>query len=114
VVVSALNDRLELLMNRSPCHHWLELKLVGRSSNRSAIGARVVCQSQSRRQVSWVSSSVGYASSSDLKMHFGLGQDPTAEIEIRWPSGIKQRLANVAGDQIVRITEPERSSLSAH
>ena len=114
VVVSALNDRLELLMNRSPRHHWLELKLVGRSSNRSAIGARVVCQSQSRRQVSWVSSSVGYASSSDLKMHFGLGQDPTAEIEIRWPSGIKQRLANVAGDQIVRITEPERSSLSAH
>ena len=58
------------------------------SSNRSAIGAWGVCQSQSRRQASWVSNSVGYTSSSDLRVHFGVGQDQLAgEIEIRWPSG---------------------------
>jgi hypothetical protein len=94
-------------MNRSPRRHWLELKLVGSPSNRSAIGARVICQSESRRQVSWVSNSVGYASSSDLKVHFGLGEDQVArKIEIRWPSGAKQTLTNVAGDQILEITEP--------
>ncbi len=107
VVVSTLNDRIELLMNRSPRRHWLELKLVGRRSNRSGIGARVVCQSQSRRQISWVSNSVGYASSSDGKVHFGLGEDQTArEIEIRWPSGIQQKLTNVAADQVLETIEP--------
>jgi hypothetical protein len=111
VVVSALNDRLQLLMNRSPRRHWLQLKLIGNCSNRSGIGARVVCQSQSRRQVSWVSSSVGYASSSTVKVHFGLGDDSVArEIEIRWPSGIQQKLTNVTGDQVLEITEPRGSA----
>lgn len=111
IVVTALNERLELLMNRSPRHNWLQLKLRGTHSNRSALGARVVCQSASQRQVSWVANSVGYASASDLRVHFGLGKDRVAtEIEIRWPSGLRQRLANVPANQILQLIEPHRLS----
>jgi len=107
VVVTALNERLELLMNRSLRQHWLELKLRGRISNRSALGAHIVCQSSSRRQVSWVSNSVGYASASDLRVHFGLGEDRLANsVEIRWPSGIVQRLTSLPCDQILEVIEP--------
>ena len=107
VVVTALNERLELLMNHSLRQHWLELKLRGRISNRSALGAHIVCQSSSRRQVSWVSNSVGYASASDLRVHFGLGEDRLANsVEIRWPSGIVQRLTSLPCDQILEVIEP--------
>jgi hypothetical protein len=110
VVVTALNDRLELLMNRSPRHNWLQLKLRGTHSNRSALGARVVCHSSSQRQVSWVANSVGYASASDLRIHFGLREDRAAtEIEICWPSGLVQRLANVPANQILQVVEPQET-----
>lgn len=109
VVVTSLNDRLELLMNRSPRHHWLELKLRGSKSNRSALGARVLCQSASHRQLGGVANSVGYASASDLRVHFGLGQDTVArEVEIRWPSGMVERLPDVPCDQILEVVEPSK------
>ena len=107
VVVTALNERLELLMNRGPHRHWLKLKLRGAKSNRSAIGARVVCRSGSRRQVTWVANSVGYASTSHLLVHFGLGDDAMAdEIEIKWPSGVVQGLTGVRSNQTLEIQEP--------
>ncbi len=109
IVASALNDPLELLMNRSPRRHWLQLKLKGTRSNRSALGARVLCRSSSRRQISWVANSVGYASASDLRVHFGLGEDKMIdELEIQWPSGVVQRLTNVSADQILEVAEPEK------
>jgi hypothetical protein len=106
-VVTALNEPLELLMNRSLRQHWLELKLRGRTSNRSALGAHIVCQSPSRRQVTWVSNSVGYASASDLRVHLGLGEDRLANrVEIRWPSRIVQVLTSLPCDQILEVMEP--------
>jgi len=53
------------------------------------------------------STSTGYASSSDPRVHFGLGSSKVAkEIQVLWPSGIKQVLRDVAGDRIIEITEP--------
>jgi hypothetical protein len=104
--VTSLNGPLELWMNRSPMRHWLQLKLHGKQSNRSALGAKVILKSASRTQVKSVSNSVGYASSSDLRVHFGLDGDQTASIEIHWPSGLVQRLADVAADQKIEVTEP--------
>lgn len=106
--VSALNAPLELWWNRSPARHWLELRLTGRVSNRSAIGTEVRCTAGERLQVRTVSGSKGYASTSDLTVHFGLGDERRAEIEVRWPSGIVQRLGAVDGDQRLQITEPAR------
>jgi hypothetical protein len=107
--VTALNGPIELWWNRSPrenpARHWLQLRLTGRKSNRSAIGAEARCTAGGRRQVRTVSSSVGYASSSDLTVHFGLGEAMWAAIEIRWPSGAVQTLGEVAADQRVNIME---------
>jgi hypothetical protein len=108
--VTALNGPIELWWNRSareaPARHWLQLRLTGRRSNRSAIGAEVRCQAAGRGQVRTVSSSVGYASSSDLTVHFGLCEATRATVEIRWPSGKVQALGEVAADQRLNVTEP--------
>lgn len=51
--------------------------------------------------------SVGYASSSDGPVHFGLGPDARADfIEIHWPSGMVQTLRNVAADRVIKVKEP--------
>lgn len=104
--VTAIGERIELWSNRSPRRHWLELRLKGKQSNRSAIGAQVTCQGTSRAQSRCVTNCVGYASSSDLTVHFGLNEDRKASVEIRWPSGVVQKLGEVAADQRLEVEEP--------
>ena len=109
--VTALNAPVELWWNRSPrenpSRHWLQLRLTGRRSNRSAIGAEVRCRAGGRLQLRTVSNSIGYASASDLTVHFGLAEAARADLEIRWPSGRVQTLAGVAADQRLPLSEPE-------
>jgi hypothetical protein len=95
-------------MNQSPgSNHWLELRLQGTKSNRDAIGARIKIVTKSGAQYNHVTTSVGYASSSAGPVHFGLGQNTSADlVEIHWPSGLTQELRNVPADQILRIKEP--------
>jgi len=110
VAVTALNGPIELWWNRSPqqnpARHWLQLRLTGRKSNRSAVGAEVRCFAGGSMQVRTVSGSAGYASTSDLTVHFGLGTESRARVEIRWPSGKVQTMAEVAADQRLAVTEP--------
>jgi enediyne biosynthesis protein E4 len=106
VAVTSLEGPTELWWNRSPIQHWLQLRLTGTRSNRSAIGAAVTCRTPSGTQVRCVKSSVGYASSSDLTLHFGLGKESSSEIEIHWPSGASQKLIRVAADQRLEVKEP--------
>ena len=109
--VTSLNEPIELWMNRSPLHHWLQLRLKGTKSNASAIGAKVICHSGDRKQVALVTNSVGFASASDLRVHFGLGEAVKASIEIHWPSGIVQEMKDISANQHLQIDEP-RSPLS--
>lgn len=104
--VTAIGEPIELWWNRSPGKHWLQLRFRGKRSNRSAIGTQVTCKSASRTQTRSVTNSVGYASASDLTVHFGLGTDRSAVLEIRWPSGTLQRLSQVAADQRLEVEEP--------
>lgn len=109
LVVTRLNERAQLFRNASTkTHHWLSLRLVGRRSNRDAIGARVrVVGSTGPQQWNHVTTAVGYASSSDSTLHFGLGKAGTVKlVEIRWPSGTVQRLERVAPDRRLTIAEP--------
>ncbi len=110
--VTAIGERIELWWNRSPQKRWLQLRLEGTRSNRSAIGAQVSCKSASGTQTRCVTSSVGYASSSDLTAHFGLGADRKASVEIRWPSGAIQKLGEVDSDQRLQVEEPVPESSS--
>ena len=104
--VTALNKPIELWWNRSPERNWLQLRLHGKRSNGSAIGAQVTCKTQSRTQTRCVTNTVGYASSSDLTLHFGLDADTKASVKIRWPSGTAQDLGEVAANQRMRVEEP--------
>jgi enediyne biosynthesis protein E4 len=104
--VTALNKPIELWWNRSPERNWLQLRLRGKRSNGSAIGAQVTCKTLSRTQSRCVTNTVGYASSSDLTVHFGLDADTKASVKIRWPSGTAQDLGEVAANQRMRVQEP--------
>jgi hypothetical protein len=88
-------------------NHWLQLKLVGTTSNRSAIGAVARVTSAGGTQSQTVHSGSSYCSASDLALTFGLGKDTSASaIEIDWPSGTRQKLANVAANQHLVLKEP--------
>jgi enediyne biosynthesis protein E4 len=111
MVVSVLNGPAELLHNITENgYHWILLKLAGTKSNRMAIGAQIcITTEDGKRQWNEVTTAVGYASSSDPRVHFGLGKnEKIKEIEIRWPSGIKQILKDVAVDRIMTIEEPSK------
>jgi hypothetical protein len=103
-VVTALGRPVELWRNVSPMQgHWILLRLRGTKSNRDGIGAVI----RIGHQYAEMTTTVGYASSADWGVHFGLGgTDLVSRIEIRWPSGTKQVLENVRADQILNVTEP--------
>ena len=108
-VVSVLGGPVELFHNVSPgTNHWILLKLVGTKSNRMGIGAQVhITTEDGRSQWNEVTTAIGYASSSDSRVHFGLGSNKHIKaIEIRWPSGIKQALRDQDVDRILTIREP--------
>jgi hypothetical protein len=87
-------------------NHWLCVRTVGRKSNRDGIGAVVrVASPTAGRQWNTVRSGSSYCSQSDLALTFGLGRDPKATLEIEWPSGLKQRLADVPADQLLTVEE---------
>jgi hypothetical protein len=107
-VVTTNDGPLYVLHNatRTP-NHWLILKLVGHRSNRDAIGAEVRVVTGKITQGTTVTTASSYLSSSDKRVHFGLGTETLASaIEIRWPSGIRQTLENVSADQILQVDEP--------
>ncbi len=112
LVVTALGQPVRVFRNISENrNHWILLKLTGTSSNRMAIGARVrVTTGDGRKQYNDVTTSTGYAASSDPRVHFGLGTfNAVQEIAIRWPSGIRQVLQNVTADRIVPVQEPTQN-----
>jgi hypothetical protein len=85
--------------------HWLKVKLVGTKSNRSAIGATVIASYGGRRQAQAVTAQSGYLSVNDPRLHFGLGAAQSADLEIRWPSGMRESVKAVSADRLVTIHE---------
>ena len=111
VVTTSLNEPAKLLLNESVGrNHWLTLHLKGGRSNRDGIGAKVKLVTASGLiQHNHVTTSVGYASSSDRRVHFGFGKDDSAaSLEIQWPSGVVQTLRDLEADQVLTVTEPAR------
>jgi hypothetical protein len=109
IVVTALNDKPQLFMNRtSNDNHWLILKLVGTKDNRDGLGIRIKVTTAEGVQYNQATTAVGYSSSSDKRVHFGLGKATVADkIELSWPTGIKQVLTNVKADQILTVVESQ-------
>ncbi len=109
IVVMNSNQRAVLLRNEGGnTKNWLGIKLIGTWSNRDGIGARVTLVTGGTTQTTEVKSSSSYASGSDTRLLFGLGEDQRVEkISIVWQSGIKQELEGVLSNQILKIIESE-------
>lgn len=107
VVLLNVGESPSLLLNQnSDGNHRVLFKLVGTKSNRAAIGARVTIHAGGVRQMAEVRGGGSYLSQNDLRLHFGLGKAAKIEsMEIRWPSGKVETLANVAADNIYTIVE---------
>ena len=108
VVVSNVGQPALVLRNDgASSRSWLGIRTVGTKSNRDGIGCRVKVVSASGTQHLTVSTAVGYLSASDKQLRVGLGRAAAAElVEIRWPSGVVQKLENIAAGQTVVATEP--------
>jgi hypothetical protein len=108
VVINVLDGVPALLRNVSPDkHHWIELRLVGGPrSPRDAVGATVYLTANKMRQRGDVISGGSYASTSDPRLHFGLGDSTMIEaLEVHWPSGAKENFSVPQVDRIVTLTE---------
>jgi hypothetical protein len=110
-VVTAVNSPARLFRNVSQkTAHWIALRLEGTSSNRDGLGARIrITLPNGETHYNRASTSVGYASSSEPLVRFGLGPWQVArEIEIQWPGGRKQLLREIMGDRVLTLREPPR------
>jgi enediyne biosynthesis protein E4 len=89
-------------------NHWIAIKARGRESNSFGVGARIKVEAGSKTQTKEVYSAGSYLSSSDLRLYFGLGSESKIkQLEIRWPSGRKQTLSDVAADQVLSLDEAQ-------
>src|SRR6185312_885621 len=104
VVMTVLGGRPIVFRNRGGSGHWLTISLHGVRSNRDGLGARLRVNGQTQ----YATQAGSYLSSSDKRVHFGLGNAKTANVEVLWPSGIHQTLNGVHVDQFVDLREPER------
>ncbi len=106
IVIMNMNEPPSLLRNdTSGKNNWLKVKLEAATSNRSAIGARVTARYGGRLQVQEVMSQSSFLSVNDTRLHFGLGAERSAALEIRWPNGMKQTFSGVAANHLVLIRE---------
>jgi hypothetical protein len=103
VITTSLGERPQFFLNRGGKPHWLTITLRGKRSNRDGYGARV----QVNSQVRFATASGSYLSSNDKRLHFGLGTADNCDVDIRWPSGIHQKLRGIKADQFMTIEEAE-------
>jgi len=115
VVINTVNDYPQLLRCDSKLdHNWIKIRTIGTKSNRSGIGARLMCvthppgETKPHQQIDEVRSGGGYFSQSDLRVHFGLGKAEKVDVlEIKWPSGQVDTLKDIKANQVVFVKEGE-------
>ncbi len=85
---------------------WITLRLVGVTSNRDAVGAKLWARAGSLKQYAEVRAGSSYASSSDKRVCFGLGEAKRLDsLRIRWPSGLQEKFSSLAAGRFYVITE---------
>ena len=106
VLVMNMNEPPSLLRNDlAGKNHWIKVKLVGVTTNRSAIGTRVAARYGGKQQVQEVLSQASFYSANDQRLHFGLGSVDKVDLEVRWLGGKTERFAGVAAGRLVTIKE---------
>ena len=107
ILITNSNQTPDLLRNDAANqNHWLIFTTVGARSNRSGIGARIKVVADGKSLIREVKSGGSYPSHSDMRLHFGLGEAPKADlVEIQWPSRLVEQFTDVKGDRILVATE---------
>ncbi len=107
VVVFNVGGPPSLFLNETDNgNHRVLIRLVGVKSNRAAIGARVIVTTANMTQTDEVRAGSSYLSTSDSRLHFGLGSNAVMKkIEVRWPSGLVQEFHDVKADAIYEVIE---------
>ncbi len=94
-----------LLRNGIDDERWIGLQLRGAAPNSEAVGARVVVESERRSQVRWVTAGDSYQSTSDRRVHFGLGDQGAAAVEVGWPGGVARRFLDPPAGKYLVVWE---------
>jgi enediyne biosynthesis protein E4 len=106
VAITSVGRAPVLLKNRGTAGNWLLIRAKGAKSNGFGLGATVRVKTADRLQVLEVNNVASYLSSNDVRLHVGLGAAKSVQqIEVLWPSGIKQVLTDVAANQILGVEE---------
>jgi hypothetical protein len=107
MLVSNNGGAPELLRNEGGnARHWLQVKLTGVKSNRDGIGAKIRVVAGGTAQVDEAKGGTSYQSAHDPRIHFGLGAATHVElVEVRWPSGVVDRVTGVKANSVVTIRE---------
>lgn len=109
LAISLINEPVAVLSNQSGANHSLVVRLIGTHCSRDAVGAlvRVQVTDDAPVMIRLVKSGGSYASSSDPRLYFGLGQATSVRrVEVRWPSGVTEILEEVDAQEILVLREP--------
>ena len=112
VLVSNLNEPVAVLSNEStPKGNWLAVRIIGRGSCRSAIGAVAIAKIAGKSLTRQIRGGSSYASTSDTKLHFGCGATTKIdELTVTWLSGRQVTLHDVACNRVITVIEPAHPS----
>jgi len=106
ILIVNMNEPPSLLRNDLPGkQNWIKILLEGVKSNRSAIGARVLVHYGNKVQAQARVSQSSYYSSSDPRLHFGIGESKVVDLDIYWPIGLHERHNAIPANQLVTIRE---------
>ncbi len=104
----------QLFKNNFNSGNWSQVKLVGVTSNKSAIGARITLVSGGKTQIREIASTVSFTSQPSLRAHFGIGGNTSiTSIQVKWPSGLIQTYSNPPINQILTIVEDNQGPVIA-
>ena len=114
-VISNMNGLASVLVNQvRSTNHWIAFRTIGTKSNRDGIGARISVKVGVRTLVDEVRSGSSYNSSSDMRVHFGLGAAAKVDwVQIRWPSGLIERFDNLPADAVQTLKEGTGTAVTA-
>lgn len=112
VVFVRLNERPVLLRNNTGQERaWIGFELLGRQSNRDAIGSKLSLRSGEKRFTRWLTGGASFLASHDKRVVFGLGKPATEEcsLEIRWPGGMVHTTSGLEINRYHKIVEPDET-----
>lgn len=104
------DGRSQLFRNKANDNNWLEIDLIGTKSNRDAIGTSMIVSANDTKQIRKQNGGMHYNAQNYQRLHFGLGNNTMVDsLIVHWPSGIVSGQKDIPVNQILKITEPEKS-----